>query len=148
MKKVTIGLIGALLVIMFTSNAWAHSGLRIDLGGSGFGFSISDGHSGFSTFTYDNYRPYPTITPDIIQIVLIWDGAVITDIDIITIRSIGVSIDQGIITKATIIIIGEAINVGTTVTTEESIINRVTIDANGGVSSIVWTGEQMRLDKL
>ncbi len=92
--------------------------------------------------------PTPTITPDIIQIVLIWDGAVITGIDIITIRSIGVSIDQGIITKATIIIIGEAIDVGTTVTTEESIINRVTIEANGGVSSIVWAGEQMRLDKL
>ena len=91
--------------------------------------------------------PTPTITPDIIQIVLIWDGAVITGIDIITIRSIGVSIDQGIITKATIIDIIEDINVVITVTTEESIINRIVIDAIGGVSSIVWTDGQMRQDK-
>ena len=91
--------------------------------------------------------PTPTITPDIIQIVLIWDGAVITDIDIITIRSIGVSIGQGIITKATIIDIIEDINVVITVTTEESIINRIAIDAIGGVSSIVWTDGQMRQDK-
>jgi len=59
MKKLTVGLIGALLVIMLNSNAWAQSGLRIDLGGNGFGFSVSDGHSGISTFSYDHYRPYP-----------------------------------------------------------------------------------------
>jgi hypothetical protein len=59
MKKATAGLIGALLVTMFTSNAWAHSGLRVDLGGGGFGFSVSDGHSGFSTFSYNNFQPYP-----------------------------------------------------------------------------------------
>lgn len=59
MKRLTAGLIGTLLVIMLNSNASAHSGLRIDLGGNGFGFSISDGHSGLSTFSYNHYRPYP-----------------------------------------------------------------------------------------
>lgn len=59
MKKATVGLIGALLVIMLTGSAWAHPGLRIDLGGNGFGFSVSDGRSGFSAYSYDNYRPYP-----------------------------------------------------------------------------------------
>lgn len=91
--------------------------------------------------------PIPTITPDIIQIALIWEGTVITGIDIITIISIGSTIDQGIITKATIIDITEDINVVTTVTTEESIIDETMIDANGGVSSIVWTDGQMRQDK-
>lgn len=60
MKKATVGLIGVLLVIMFNSNAWAQSGLRIDLGGNGFGFSVSDGHTTISTFSYVNYRPYPS----------------------------------------------------------------------------------------
>ena len=59
MKKVTVGLIGAILVIMVSSNVWAQSGLRIDLGGNGFVFSISDSRYGLSTFGYDNYRPYP-----------------------------------------------------------------------------------------
>ena len=59
MKKATIGLIGALLVTMVTSNAWAQSGIRIDLVGSGIGFSIYDGRSNFPAFSYDYYRPYP-----------------------------------------------------------------------------------------
>ncbi len=59
MKKLTVGLIGIAFVIMFSSNAWAQSGLRIDLGGNGFGFSVSDGYSGLSTYSYNNYRPYP-----------------------------------------------------------------------------------------
>lgn len=60
MKKATVGLIGTLLIIMLTSNAWAHSqsGFRIS-GGNGFGFSISDGYSGLSIFGHNVYRPYP-----------------------------------------------------------------------------------------
>jgi hypothetical protein len=57
MKKITAGLIGILLVLMLNSNAWAQSGLRIDLGG--FGLSISDGHSGVTAYSYTPYRPYP-----------------------------------------------------------------------------------------
>ena len=59
MKKLTVGLIGALLIITFNSNAWAQSGLRIDLGGIGLGFSVSDGHSGFSAYSHTPYQPYP-----------------------------------------------------------------------------------------
>ena len=59
MKKATVGLIGTLLVLMLSSNAWAQSGLRIDLGGNGFGFSISDGHSSLSAYSYAPYQPYP-----------------------------------------------------------------------------------------
>ena len=59
MKKVTIGLITALLVITINNSAWAHSGLQIDLGGRGIGFSVYDGHSAVSTFPYNTYRPYP-----------------------------------------------------------------------------------------
>ena len=59
MKKTTLGLIGAVLVIMLSSNTWAHPGLRINIGGNGFGFSVSDVHSGFSTFSYNTFRPYP-----------------------------------------------------------------------------------------
>ena len=58
MKKATVGLIGIVLVIMLNSNAWAHPGLRIDLGGNGFGFSVN-GYPGLSTFSYNNYQPYP-----------------------------------------------------------------------------------------
>lgn len=60
MKKATVGLIGILLVIMLKGNAWAHSqsGLRANLTGNGFGFSISDGHSSVSAFLYNNYPPY------------------------------------------------------------------------------------------
>lgn len=58
MKKITIGLTGVLLAIMFTSSAWAQPGIRIDLVGNGFGLSVSDGHSGYSTFWYNTYRPY------------------------------------------------------------------------------------------
>ncbi len=57
MKKTTVGLIGTLLVLMLSSNAWAHSGLQINLGG--FGLSISDSHSGFSNNTHSYYQPYP-----------------------------------------------------------------------------------------
>jgi len=56
MKKTTVGLIGTLLVLMLSSNAWAHSGLQINLGG--FGLSISDNHSGFSTHSYPVYQSY------------------------------------------------------------------------------------------
>lgn len=59
MKKPTIGIIGILLVLMLSGSAWAQSGLRIDLGGNGFGFTISDGHSGLSAYSYAPYRPYP-----------------------------------------------------------------------------------------
>ena len=59
MKKTTVGLVGALFILMLSSSAWAHSGLQINLGGGGFGFSISDGHSGFSTYTHSPYQPYP-----------------------------------------------------------------------------------------
>jgi hypothetical protein len=59
MKKLTVGLVGTLLVIMLHSNAWAHSGLRIDLGGNGFGLSISDGHPGVSVYSHNYYQPYP-----------------------------------------------------------------------------------------
>jgi hypothetical protein len=59
MKKTTVGLIATLLVIMLNSNAWAQTGLRIDVGGNGFGISVSDGYSGLSTFSYSIYRPYP-----------------------------------------------------------------------------------------
>lgn len=57
MKKTTVGLIGTLLVLMLSSNALAHSGLQINLGG--FGLSISDSHSGFSNNTHSYYQPYP-----------------------------------------------------------------------------------------
>lgn len=61
MKKATVGLIGTLLVITFTSSAWAHpqSGLRIDLGGNGLGFSLYNGYQGYSPYWNNNYRPYP-----------------------------------------------------------------------------------------
>jgi hypothetical protein len=59
MKKLTVGLVGTLLVIMLHSNAWAHSGLRIDLGGNGFGLSVSDGHPGVSVYSPNYYQPYP-----------------------------------------------------------------------------------------
>ncbi|TDJ62266.1 MAG: hypothetical protein E2O42_00970 [Nitrospina sp.] len=58
MKKITLALIGALWVITLSNNAWAHSGLRVDLGGSGFGFSISDRPEGLSTFWFRNHEPY------------------------------------------------------------------------------------------
>ncbi len=58
MKKTTVILISVVLVTMFTTSAWAHPAVRIDLGGNGFGFSVSNVHSGFATFSY-NYRPYP-----------------------------------------------------------------------------------------
>lgn len=58
MKKATIALIGALLVLMIHSSAWAQSGVRVDLRGSGFGFSVSDGQAGVSTFWYQNHQPY------------------------------------------------------------------------------------------
>jgi len=54
MKKITAGLIGILLVLILNSNAWAQSGLRIDLGG--FGLSISDSHSGVTAYSYSPYR--------------------------------------------------------------------------------------------
>lgn len=60
MKKVTVGLIGTLLVIMLSSNAGAHpSGFRIDLGGNGFGFSIYDNRPAVSPYWYNNYQPAP-----------------------------------------------------------------------------------------
>ena len=60
MKKVTVGLIGTLLVIMLSSNAGAHpSGLRIDLGGNGFGFSIHNNRPAVSPYWYNNYQPVP-----------------------------------------------------------------------------------------
>ncbi len=59
MKKITVGLIGVLLVIMLNSNAWAQSGLRIDLIGNGLGVSVSDSYSGLSTYLYYNDYPYP-----------------------------------------------------------------------------------------
>ena len=59
MKKATVGLIGTFLVLMLSSNAWAQPGIRVDLGGNGFGFAISDGRSSFSTFGYGYYQPYP-----------------------------------------------------------------------------------------
>ena len=60
MKKLTVGLIGTLLVIMFSSNTGAHpSGLRIDLGGNGFGVSIYDNRPAMSPYWYNNYQPAP-----------------------------------------------------------------------------------------
>jgi len=57
MNKTTIGLIGTLLVLMLSSNAWAHSRLKLNLGG--FGLSISDDHSRFSTYSHSSYQSYP-----------------------------------------------------------------------------------------
>ena len=90
--------------------------------------------------------PTPTIIPAITQIALIWDGAVIKATNITVIISIGFTPGQVIIIKAAIIIIGEAINVMTTVSGAGTPIG--TADANGGVSSIVWTNGPMRQDKL
>ncbi len=58
MKKITLALIGALWVVTLSNNAWAHSSLRVDLGGSGFGFSISDRPDRLSTFWFGNPEPY------------------------------------------------------------------------------------------
>jgi hypothetical protein len=90
--------------------------------------------------------PTPTIIPVIIQIALIWDGAVIKATNITVIINIGFIPDQALIIKAAIIIIGEAISVMTTVNAAGTLIG--TADANGGVSSIVWTDGPMRQDKL
>ena len=59
MKKITVGLIGTLFILMLNGSAWAQSGLRVDLGGNGFGLSVSDGRSSFSTNGYDYNQPYP-----------------------------------------------------------------------------------------
>ena len=58
MKKITLALIGAIWVVALSNNAWAHSDLRVDLGVSGFGFSISDRSNGLSTFWFGNHQPY------------------------------------------------------------------------------------------
>jgi len=58
MKKITLALIGALWVVTLSNNALAHSGLRVDLGVSEFGFSISDRPTGLSTFWFGNHQPY------------------------------------------------------------------------------------------
>lgn len=58
MKKITLALIGALWVVTLSNNAWAHSGLRVDLGVSGFGFSVSDRPNGLSTFWFGNPQPH------------------------------------------------------------------------------------------
>jgi len=84
--------------------------------------------------------PTPIIILDIILIVLIWDGAVIGDINIITSISIGVTIDQVIIIKTTLMAINEAINVTATVSTIETIIAGVTMDTNGDDKLIIRTG--------
>ncbi len=85
--------------------------------------------------------PTPII-PNIILTVLIWAGAVIGGINITTIN-IGVTINQVIITKNTTMAINVAINVAVTGTTAETIIGRVTMNANGGDKLIVRTGGQM-----
>ena len=151
MKKLTVGLIGTALVIMLSSNAWAQSGLRIDLGGNGFGFSVSDGRSGFSTYSYNNYRPYPYI-----QILpqpyysgyypnrpyLGWGGYSGHQQRHHNHKHWGHH-SQVIITKATTMAINEAINGVATVDTIETIIARVAMDANGGDELIVRTGGPM-----
>lgn len=88
--------------------------------------------------------PTPIIIPNIILTVPIWDGAVTRDINITTIIiSIGVTIDQVIITKATLMAINETINVVATVNTMEAINGRVTMDANGDDKLIVRTGRKV-----
>ena len=60
MKKLTVGLIGTLFVVLLSSNAGAHpSGFRVDLGGNGFGFSIYNNRPVVSPFWYNNYRHVP-----------------------------------------------------------------------------------------
>ncbi len=83
--------------------------------------------------------PTPITIPDIIQTVLIWDGAVIGGITTLTI-SIGATISRVIITKTTPMAINEAINVTDMVSTIETIIGGVTMDANGDDKLIVRTG--------
>lgn len=86
----------------------------------------------------------PIVIPNIILTVPIWDGAVTRDINITTIIiSIGVTIDQVIITKATLMAINETINVVATVNTMEAINGRVTMDANGDDKLIVRTGRKV-----
>ncbi len=84
--------------------------------------------------------PTPIILiPDTIRIVLIWDGADIGGITAIT-TIIGVSIGQATTTKAVPIAINANIIVVTTVKTVETIVDIITMDANGGDKSIVRTG--------
>lgn len=76
MKKATIGLIGGILILIISNNSWAHSGLRIDLGNNGFGFSVSDGPVGYSTFWYNTHSPqfYGMTTPYPVRPYLGWGG--------------------------------------------------------------------------
>ncbi|MEE8207105.1 MAG: hypothetical protein V3T82_09160 [Nitrospinaceae bacterium] len=83
--------------------------------------------------------PTPIIIPDIILNVPIWDGAVIGGITTLTI-SIGATISRVIITKTTPMAINGAINVTAMVSTIETIIGGVTMDANGDDKLIVRTG--------
>ena len=80
----------------------------------------------------------PLIIPDTIHTAPIWDGPVIKRIGITTITKTGVTRDQDIITKATILDTTENINVVTTVATGENTIDATMIDVNGGISSIVY----------
>ena len=58
MKILTVGIIGALFIMTFNSNAWAQSGLRVDLGGIGIGYSMSDNYSGLTVYSHNPYQPY------------------------------------------------------------------------------------------
>jgi hypothetical protein len=83
--------------------------------------------------------PTPIIL-DIILIVPIWDGAVIGGINSTPITiSIGVIIDQVIITRSTIMAINEAINGIVMVNTVGTVNDRVTTHANGDGKLIIMT---------
>jgi hypothetical protein len=64
MKKATVGLACTLLVLILSGNAWAHSGLRIDLGGNVFGLTVSDGHSDVSVHSHTPYQISPYYSRD------------------------------------------------------------------------------------
>jgi len=139
MKKATVGLIGALLVLMLSGSAWAQSGLRIDLGGNGFGFTIPMATPVYRPTHMPPIGLTPIIIQDIILTVLISDGAVIGGITIIN-HSIGATKDQVIIARTTIMDINEAINGIATVNTVVTIVGKVIIHANGGDKLIARRG--------